>query len=119
MAAIDADLQAVLTQAQAAEKEGKKWEAYKRYLEASRNFKGLPKATEAGKSLKTLAADESLTKEIRASAALERADGMLASRTRTQRRDGLAMLDSIIEQFPDTEAAEKAKGLKAAAAGVK
>ena len=113
---IEADLDALLAKAKAAEKSGKKWEAYKHYLEATRSFKGLPKATEAGKTLKTLAEDASLTSEIRAMAALENADKQLASRSRTQRRDGLAMLDQIIEQFPNTEAAEKAKGLKKAAA---
>lgn len=109
---IDADLDAQLAQAQAAEKAGEKWKAYKLYQDITRSFRGMPKAAEATKSLRTLAADKDIKSDIRAMAMLEQAEGLLNSRNRQQRRQGVGVLDTIIQQYPDTEAGELAKGLK-------
>ena len=110
--AIESDLAALLAQAQSAEKKGDKWEAYKLYKELTISFRGHAQATEASKTLRTLAADKDLKDEIKAMGAFEKAEELLSSRNRQQRRQGVTYLEAIIEQYPDTEAGRLAAGLK-------
>ena len=111
-AVMKADLDAVVASAESAEKAGRKFEAYELYTSAARDFKGLPKATEAATNAKRLAADKELKDEIKAASLLEQAQKMLAARSRAEQRQGEAMLDAIIKQFGETEAGKTAASLK-------
>ena len=115
-AALKADLDAIVASAADAEKAGRKFEAYELYTAAARDFKGLPKATEAATNAKRLAADKDLKDEIKAAGLLEQAQKLLASRTRADQRQGESMIDAIIKQYRNTEAGKTASSMKSSVA---
>jgi thiol-disulfide isomerase/thioredoxin len=114
--AITADLDALVAAAAAAEKAGQKWDAYKLFDQAAREFKGYPKATEAAASAKRLGADKDLKDEIKAKGILDKAREMLASNNRQNRRQGETTLESLAKEFPKTEAGALAEEMMKAAA---
>lgn len=113
--AITADIESLMAQAAKAESSGLKWEAYKAYTQVATNFKGHPKATEAATAARKLAAEKELKDEVKAMALLDRAQAMLQSRNRQEKRSAQTMLESIAKQYPDTEAGSTAAKLAATA----
>jgi len=110
------DLEALVAEAAEHEKAGRKWDAYKLYDQASDNFKGYPKATEAAAAAKKLATDKELKDEIKAWSILAKAKKMLGSRNRAEQRSGESMIESLAKSLPDTEAGQVAAGMGKATA---
>lgn len=104
------DLNRQLEAAKAAADEDRKWDAFKRYAAISTRFKGYTLPPEVAAQLKELANDEAIKEE---QAALKILDTALqsAARSPAARKGALRQLQKLIDEHPNTEAAQEARKL--------
>ncbi|GDY08510.1 MAG: hypothetical protein DWI21_01505 [Planctomycetota bacterium] len=88
--------------------DGKKWEAFKRYAVIPLKFKGFAVPADVSSTLKELAADEAIKGE---QAAMRQFDAAVqtASRSPSARKGAIKLLEKLIKDHPDTEAAAEAQ----------
>lgn len=110
-AVIEEELNALYTAAEAAEKDGRKWDAHQYFERAAEDFRGMPKAKDASTAARRLAKDPDLKDELTAMRALQKVQIQLTSRNRQQRRAAKTLLEAIVERFPETEAGKTAAEL--------
>jgi hypothetical protein len=90
---------------------GDRWEAYKEFSELAVKFKGFDIPAEATKAARELAADKLVRDQLRAAKSLDGAKAALSSNTNGSEKRARAMLEKLIKEFPDTEAAMEAISL--------
>lgn len=98
--------------------DGKKWEAFKRYSAIPIKFKGFAVPAEVSSTLKELSVDDVIKEE---QAAMRQFDiaAQSASRSPNARKGAIKLLEKLIKDHPDTEAAAEAqKVIEQAAAGM-
>jgi len=102
--AVDAELQAAMTQASEAKSSGDTWKAYKTLMELPTRFKGYTLPATVGTDLKELKGSEGVKKELNADKALhvlkQKVSGGKFSPKSVQ-----GQMEKFLEQYPDTEAA--------------
>ena len=106
----------ITSQVEAAKKaadSGDKWEAYKGYSSLAVKFKGYDIPAEAAKAARELATDKSVRDELRAAKSLDSAKTTIASSAAGAEKRGRTMLEKLIKEFPESEAAKEATSILA------
>ena len=105
---VQGKLTAMLEKATAAKTAGDEWLAYKTYEEFQQRFKGFDTEVDVKAELKTLSETEAVEGQLTAAR-------QLSSALKTASRSGIERvvkrLEKLIENYPDTEAAQKAQGI--------
>jgi peroxiredoxin len=115
---VDQKLQEQLQLAEAAFDDGRKWEAYKGYSEVQRGFRGFDVPDEVDTKVKSLQSDDAVKTELAALKRFQAVSKAIASaKTPAARERGLKLLERIVDDLPDTEAAAQAKALLADLSG--
>ncbi len=94
--------------ARQAEQAGERWQAYQTYSAIVIQFAGYDLPAETADAVKRLAADESVKAELDATKGVESAKKLLGSTIAGNRKRGVALLEAIIAESPQTEAAREA-----------
>ncbi len=102
-------IQQQLQQAQEALQQGRKWTAYRLLEQLLERFAGYELPPQVREQIKTLARDPELKTQRAAWRMLQKAQQLLRS-PRTHRR-GEALLERVVKQYPQTEAAQVAQQL--------
>lgn len=98
----------VATEADAAEET---WKAFKLLTEVEQKFKGYDIPPNVAKDLSRLEKNEDVKNELAAYRKLTLAQKSARSSSNSSRKRAAAMLQLIVKEFPETEAAEKAQQL--------
>lgn len=109
---IKQDIAKGLEAAKALADAGDKWAAFKAYESVSTLYKDFAEARPSANEMTKLRSDAKVTKELAARTMLDQIKTMLASPVKSQQQTGTQGLEALIQRYPDTEAAETAKGLK-------
>lgn len=108
---VEKKMQAQLTAAKKAEDEKKLWEAYEGYNDATGRFKGYALPGDLPATVRRLAAEKEVQREIKALRTLATARRKLGSKSASARKGGLRMLRQLADQQPDTQAGQVATKL--------
>ena len=111
---VQGELTAILEKAEEAKTAGDQWLTYQAYQELQYRFKGYDTEIDVKAELKTLAASEAVETQLKAMRQFE-------SAMKTANRSGLERavkrFKKVIEEYPDTDAAQKAQEVLDAAGG--
>ncbi|HZZ72467.1 MAG TPA: redoxin domain-containing protein [Pirellulales bacterium] len=110
-AAVQVEIDAAVKVAQEAEDKGNSWAAYSDYGQLAQRFAGfeLPPAVEV--SRKRLATDPKVKLGLTAQHDLDAAKRLLSSTSTVAHKKGTNMLDKIVKDAPDTDAAKEAQAI--------
>lgn len=109
---LNADADARMTEAAAAENAGDTWTAYKTYEGVDDDFPGFEQEAAARVKVRELAADEKVKTEKAAMKMLAKVKMLAASHYPAQKADAKKGAALLIKKYPDTEAAEAAKAFQ-------
>ncbi len=90
---------------------GEKWKAYREYQQLGQRFAGFELPSEVGTNMRVLAGDPKVQAGLAATKNLDSAKKMLTASTASTRKRGLAMLEKIAQDVPDSDLATEAKSL--------
>lgn len=110
-AAVQKEIEAGASQAKAALDKGSKWEAYKAYAALTQRFAGFDLPSEVTTSTKTLATDADVKTGLAAVKNLDAAKRLLTATNASSRKRGVAMLERLIADSPDSELIAEAKSV--------
>ncbi|HYG75471.1 MAG TPA: hypothetical protein VEK08_10755 [Planctomycetota bacterium] len=105
------EITSTLANAKAELDAGKKWEAYKLYDYVATNFKLFAEAKPAAAEMSKLGTDPKVKREVQARTMLQKCNELLASPKKTEQQQGQMGLQTLTQQFADTEAGEQAKSM--------
>jgi thiol-disulfide isomerase/thioredoxin len=113
LAAVNQEMQERIAEANDSLAVGDKWLAYEQFDRAARKFKGFDLPPRVEESLKELAADESIEKQIEAHKRLTAAKKLGSRGTPAAIKRAVTMLEKLVESYPDTQAALEAQEILA------
>jgi AhpC/TSA family protein len=88
----------------------KKWEAYKRFSLIPTKFKGFAVPADIATKIKDLSADDAVKEELAAAKVLDLAK-QSASKSASGRKGAIKLLQNLVKDHPNTEAAQEAEHL--------
>jgi hypothetical protein len=92
---------------------GQKWSAYKLFESVSKDFKDYTEAKNAAPEASKLRGDRSVVRELQARTALDNiVSSYVKSPIKSRQAQGKTLLQQLVQQFPDTEAALAAKEMQ-------
>ena len=102
---------AQLEAAKKAEADGKTWEAYRGYSDATARYKGYDLPKDLAMTARRLAADPAVKQEVSALRILAAARRKLAGKSASSRKSGLRAIQRLAQKQPDTQAGREAQRL--------
>ncbi len=108
---VDEQLQSRLEAAAEADAAEESWKAFKLLTEVEQKFKGYDIPPNVAKDLSRLEKNEDVKNELAAYRKLTLAQKSARSSSNSSRKRAAAVLQLIVKEFPETEAAEKAQQL--------
>jgi thiol-disulfide isomerase/thioredoxin len=86
-----------------------KWNAFKKYTNILKRFKGYEVPEEVGQKIKTLKTDEIIKDELYAQKRFSLAERTYNSRSKSGRKKAMSILRKLVSEHPETEAGQKAE----------
>jgi hypothetical protein len=109
--AVQEEIDRRLTRAKEAQESGDKWSAYKTYAALADDLKGFDIPAEAARQQKQLASDAAVSNELAGLRTLESARKLLAAPNPASRKRGTSLLERLVRDSPQSEAAKEAAAL--------
>jgi hypothetical protein len=108
---VQAQIAQAVDAARQADQAGQRWRAYQAYNAIVSQFAGYDLPADATGGAKRLAADEAVKAELEAAKDVESAKKLLGSTVAGNRKRGVKLLEAVVAEAPQTEAAREATAL--------